>query len=393
MIAELRDWLYGPVMEWAPRLTLVFLLAFRPWSQKESPGGFSYFSSKAYLGLLILGLLLQKLSLASGYWFLLAALHFLWLTSAYSVADNHRYLEGYWILSIAIALGFGGAEASRYLQLDARLLIGLCFLLAVFWKISSPRYRDGSFFAHSLLLETRFLPLALWLGGLRPDVQNRHQQARRKVIGGESDLEQAPVPNRLRRSAIFLAWWTITIESLVALLFILPIPNLDLWRVLALSLFIATVYVWVPVPTFGYALLLLLLATVQGPDLRLLVLGLVFALMLISGLALVFRAVALRKMSALHREASIPRFAWTARAKPHRLEDSGKLIFPALGISLYVKRAWFEALGLWLNREDAITWEELGKIASGIPESELKELVAMMTQCRILDCSKPLHTN
>lgn len=383
MIAELREFLSGPAIEWAPRLTLVFLIAFRPWSQRESPGAPSYFLSKAYLGSLMAGLILPGLGQSAWLWALLAGLHFGWIWSAYAVADNHRYLEGYWILSIAIALGFGGAEASRYLGWDAQLLLGLCFLLAVLAKISSRRYRDGSFFLHALLLEGRFLPLALWLGGLTPEAQDRHRHAKKMALNGSTRSLSAPTPTRLRRLAMVLTWWTVAIELALALLFLVPDPALGVYRVAALGLFVATIYIWVPVPTFGFALLLLLLVTLDSVSLRMWAIGMVGGLIAISGFALVLRDFAHRRMATLRKEAAIPRWKWSEKAKVHRLED-GRLMFPQSGISLYVQSPWSEGLQRWLKTEAAISWEELTAIAKGVPDKELRELVGMMARFKLL---------
>jgi hypothetical protein len=69
----------------------------------------------------------------------------------------------------------------------------------------------------------------------------------------------------LRLLARSLTWWTVGIESAVAVAFLFPITSPDV-RVWLLLVFVLSTFVFVPVPSFGQLLLLLLYAIVSsGP--------------------------------------------------------------------------------------------------------------------------------
>ena len=126
-------------------------------------------------------LLLSMLGLISGAWLRAPAL---WLALAVLVAvrvvvewplpDNHIYLLAYWCLGVAMALRF--ADPASQLARTSRLLLGLVFAFAVLWKaVLSPDYRDGRFFAVTLLTDDRFSEVVQLIGGLS-DAQLRENR-------------------------------------------------------------------------------------------------------------------------------------------------------------------------------------------------------------------------
>lgn len=265
MIDWLREYLSAPPGMWAPHLTLVLLLFFRPWGQHSPLGTLSSLVGVTY-GLCIgTGLVLAPIAKESAFWVVLTTVHFAWVYSAYHVADNHHYLEGYWCLSLALALG--RPDLNEALTSSATLLIGVVFLLASVWKIVSPSFRTGGFFLYSMFFDKRFLPISVWAGGLSTAVQEDHRRARALAHQGVA-FAPAPVPQRLRALAVGLTWWTILIEMSVAIVFLFPTPFTDGARVAVLVVFCITTYVLVPVPAFGHILVLLLLVSVPDGTLR-----------------------------------------------------------------------------------------------------------------------------
>lgn len=392
MMDELLGFLSGPPLAWAPLLTALFLIASRPWRQHESSGSLASLFGKVYLAVLLGGLLLNDIVSNHWFWLTIAGMHFLWIFSAYTVADNHRYLEGYWCLAIAIALWTGGSEGSLDLALNARMLIGLCFLFAVLWKFSSTSFRNGSFFVERLLFENRFLPMALWVGGLRPKVQIQHLEARRKLSLGISNLEKATVTRRLRRTSQILTWWTLGIESLLAALFLIPFPHPDLWRVLALGLFVLTAYFWVPVPTFGQILLLMASVTLEDFRLRIITLGLMLGVGPLTEIAHYLERIAKRIMKRQLRNCSQPQFRWTPKANSWRMTHDGnssRLIFPMANISLYIQSSWVPALEELLAIKHPFTRERILESLSRMPGLEGEELIKNLFQFKILQQISP----
>jgi hypothetical protein len=266
VIDWLRDYLGAPPDVWAPQLTLVLLLFFRPWAQHSPMGTLSSLVGVTY-GLCIgAGLLLKPIAGEPLFWAVLTAIHFAWIYSAYHLADNHHYLEGYWCLSLALALG--RADAGEALARSATLLIGVVFLLASVWKLLSPSFRTGGFFLHSMIFDPRFLPISVWIGGLSPATQDEHRQARARAHQGV-EFAPAALPRRLTAVAVALTWWTILIEMAVAIVFLAPASFTDAGRIAVLVLFCITTYVMVPVPAFGHILVLLLLVSVPDATSRL----------------------------------------------------------------------------------------------------------------------------
>jgi hypothetical protein len=265
VIDWLRDYLSAPPDVWAPHLTLVLLLFFRPWGQHSPMGTLSGLVGVTY-GLCIgAGLVLAPLAREPLFWFALTTIHFAWIYSAYHLADNHHYLEGYWCLSVALALG--RPDLNDALARSATLLIGVVFLLASVWKLVSPSFTTGSFFLQSMLFDKRFLPISVWVGGLSAATQEAHRQARARAHQGV-EFAPADVPRRLKAVAVSLTWWTIFIEVAVAIAFLVPAAFSDVTRVAVLVLFCITTYVLVPVPAFGHILVLLLLVSVPDGTLR-----------------------------------------------------------------------------------------------------------------------------
>jgi hypothetical protein len=235
-----HDLLSGSTLQWAPTVTLVFLLACRPWSTYPPTSWFDDFTGTIASVVAMVGLLFPNLATVGWYWFILSMAHVVWIATAYIVADNHHYLFGYWCLAIGIALYTGGASGERSLASSATLLIGLCFLVAVLAKLTSRRYRDGSFFAHRLMVDGRFIALATFVGGVNAELREQHLAAVRRIRNGSCECQRVPVLTRLRRTAIVLTWWTVCIESVVAFAFLLPPTYVGSLRVICLGLFTIT---------------------------------------------------------------------------------------------------------------------------------------------------------
>jgi hypothetical protein len=276
----LLEILSGPRLAWGPVLTLLFLLGFSPCSQFMPLGSWAELLGRTHKVLCLAALFIDPLADSPAFWFGLAAVQFAWVRTAYFVADNHHYLEGYWCIAMAIALS--AADGERWLQLDATLLLGACFALAVIAKVINPEYRDGSFFTHQMLFDPRFLPIAVGAGGITPSDRGAHLAARGRLVRGESLSEALHVSDRVRAAALALTWWTVGIESVLAILFLVPGAPLETLRAGLLCLFAVTTFAMVAVPTFGHILLIMLAVSVDDVTVRAGVLMLACSLSLLS---------------------------------------------------------------------------------------------------------------
>jgi hypothetical protein len=135
-------------------------------------------------------------------------------------ADNHKYLIAYWCLALALSKLTDDPEG--HLRTSARLMIGASFAFAVFWKVVSSDFLNGSFFETSLIFDDRFAYVARLLGGLiRPLAASNHA-AEHSLLAFDSRLTVVPLQytDGVRILARFFTWWALITETLVALSFL-----------------------------------------------------------------------------------------------------------------------------------------------------------------------------
>ena len=178
----------------------------------------------------------------------------------WSLLVNHEYLTTYWVLACTLALYAPTPE--KIMAWNARLLIGLCFALATIWKFLGGEYLDGSFLHLTFLLDSRLAMGAMLMGGLDADTlqQNRTLFDTMQATGNIDPQILLSSP-RMAMMSIILSYWTIAIEAIAALSFLLPRPKLlTRLRYWILLLFVFTTYTVIPVLAFGALLLIMGLA-------------------------------------------------------------------------------------------------------------------------------------
>jgi hypothetical protein len=237
----------------ALRLTLIVLL-LRPMGP--------WFVGAFVLLLALLGLVGVGLH-APATWLALAALIATHLVVEWPLPDNHVYLLAYWCLGVGIALRLTGP--SRALAQTGRQLLGLAFVFAVLWKAAlSPDYRDGRFFAVTLLTDERFADAVQLFGGLS-EAQLAESREYLMPLPEGAELLNPPRLHATRRFMWLVqasTWGGLALESAIALLWLAPIrrPALLLARHGALLLFCLATYASAPVAGFGWLLLVMGLA-------------------------------------------------------------------------------------------------------------------------------------
>jgi len=172
--------------------------------------------------------------------------------------DNHQHLINWWCLGLGLTLM--AVKKDQALRVVSRLLIGLCFLFALIWKIRSPDFLNGDFFTWRFTTDSRLQQFAKSFLGLTDEAIMRNSAV-------EGLLSNAPIGRSefietgasVRAMALFAAWYTIVIEATVAVCYLTPRRfGLEKWAPWALFAFIVTVYPLAPV--IGFALLLLSLS-------------------------------------------------------------------------------------------------------------------------------------
>jgi hypothetical protein len=213
------------------------------------------------------GFIVPKLRVAPLFWFALGVLLLIGAGSEWSRSDNHRYLMSYWALALSFALH--ADDAHRTLKETCRWMIGLCFLFAVVWKAASPDFADGAFFHYTLLTDARFATLAGVASSVTPAMQQVNAAALKALTSFGSSLTGVLLVDteRTRTLALFLTYWTLLIEMLLAAAFLLPRgTSLSRLRDAILIIFALTTYAIAPVIGFGWTLLIMgMVQTEQRP--------------------------------------------------------------------------------------------------------------------------------
>lgn len=190
-------------------------------------------------------------------------------------ADNHKYLTGYWALTILLALHqstrVDDERAANYLRNAARWLIVLVMGFAVFWKVVTPDYLSGDFFHHELLFDKRFRTVALFLGGASSDLLDQNAKHLGQVLHWSGEWSQAAFETtpKMKPLALVLSWFGVGLEALVCLAFAVSRNAwLARYRDVLLLGFVVTVY---PLATvMGFAGLLLSIGAAQASSPRVL---------------------------------------------------------------------------------------------------------------------------
>ena len=205
-------------------------------------------------------LVTPRLMQRKGAWIALSALLVLNNLWSWSLLVNHEYLTTYWVLACTLALYAPAPE--KVMAWNGRLLIGLCFTLAAIWKILGGEYLDGSFLHLTFLLDARLAMGAFLFGGLEGDIlhQNRQLFEAMQTTAGAAPQDLLSSP-RMAAVSLVLSYWTILIEAIAALSFLLPRPKiLARLRYGILLVFIFTTYTVIPVLAFAALLLIMGLA-------------------------------------------------------------------------------------------------------------------------------------
>ena len=232
-------------------LTLVTVALHTP----GSPGAF-------VVALAVVALLRPTLLTSAPYWGAIAGLRLVGhLPAEWHVIDNHQYLLTY--LTIALALALRGPDPLRTLRVSARWLLVGAFTFATLWKLLSPDFLDGTFFAWTLQVDERFGQVTERLGETRVGPALEAGVALETVTDPLVREPSVVLPQGgdVLPVGRWAAWWTLAIEAAVALAFAVPRRRWSRAVSTAVLLaFVATTYAIAPVIGFAWTLAVLGLA-------------------------------------------------------------------------------------------------------------------------------------
>lgn len=184
------------------------------------------------------------------FWTLVSAVMVVGIIQMWIPEGNDYFLVFY--LTLIALQGSHAAAPMAVIALNARLLIGIVFSLASFWKLVSESFRSSAFFTLNLLFEDRLAPLTLYLAGLpRPAFLENRSAFEQFDLAKGFIVNVNPVVASI---AQVLTWTTVVVEISVAVLFLIPLKHFRHLRDPALLLFCAGAYLIMPVPGFGMCL-------------------------------------------------------------------------------------------------------------------------------------------
>jgi hypothetical protein len=230
----------------ALRLTLLDLLL--------RPVGFGMIRPLV-LGLAAAGLIVPAWLRSPPLWLGLALLTGLRVLLDRPLQDNHAYLLSYWCL--AVFLCRITSDDGSTLALNGRLLVGLAFLFATRWKLTTPDYMDGTFFQVTMLLDARLEGFTRLFGGMTPgEIEGWRALLLAHVDGAAAE----PVPalalsSRFSALAMLGMLWTVVWEAALAVAFLWPVGRgPSRLRHPLLLVFCGTTYAFATVEGFGWLL-------------------------------------------------------------------------------------------------------------------------------------------
>lgn len=257
VFARLRRFMEIDALEMMALLT-IFLLLLSPLSV--------WYLRTPLVILGVLAVTYRPLLKKPSFWYIVATV---WGTAVYlnwPTADNHKYLIGYWCLTLCCTCSLPKDCQEEGIRLTSRWLIALCMAFATFWKLYSSDYLDGSFFHHSLLVDERFSLFTRLVGDLASDKLADNNQLweliRRGYLRGvEIDTAVLASSPHVRWLAMIVTWWTVIVEGILAWLFLLPDRKwTSVLRNTTLLAFVITTYSVAPVKGFAWVLILLAMA-------------------------------------------------------------------------------------------------------------------------------------
>ncbi|MBV6655473.1 MAG: hypothetical protein KI786_17010 [Mameliella sp.] len=225
---------------------------------------------KVFMPILVVpGIFIDKLLSNKYYWlFLTLVVSYVYLYLDLTIyVPNHKHMYAY--VLIAISASFFLADNKNLLATlreQSRIIIGLCFMFATIGKFLAPEFLNTTFFEFTGSTDGRFFGILSVLGLDKAELL-ANQSAFKSVLnsnlpGSTIDLYMG---SNMGMIALFLTVWTIFVEGMIAITFLLPKKYaLSKYRNFFLAAFIVTTY---PIATVaGFGIVLLLLGFLQSMD-------------------------------------------------------------------------------------------------------------------------------
>lgn len=211
----------------------------------------------------VLGILFPRICSSPLFWLLIASFISSGNFYNWSLVDNHKFLLGYWCFAIFLASLYDDQQTSSVLRSAACNLLAFCMLFSAVAKLSSESYRDCSFFHFTLLSDVRFASFTAAMSGMDVDslaanrtiILNKQREYINGNANGSTSLKSS---SDVLALAFILTWWTVGIELVLGVLFLIPsVGTIECLRSIVLLVFALTTYSVAPVQGFGWLLIIM----------------------------------------------------------------------------------------------------------------------------------------
>jgi hypothetical protein len=204
----------------------------------------------------ILGLVIPGLLKNPAVWFLLTGFTLSRVILDWPLSDNHAYLLFLWCFAIFISTL---RKDKILLAKNAKLMIGLVFTFAFIWKVFlSPDFLDKRFFGFAMVADPRFTEFTQLTCDITEDELYDFRDYITQHVDGHllySDVIDLNL-NCINKISGFLTYYTIILELLVALFFLIPKKlAISKYRDYILIMFCISVYSVATVEGFGWLLI------------------------------------------------------------------------------------------------------------------------------------------
>ena len=236
------------------KLTLIAFI-FRPIGASDLVPLITLISS---FGLIFPNILKEKF-----YWLLIALLNLSILIIHWPIADNHAFLLFYWNLTIFLYLWL---ENEKIFTINSKYMIGFVFLFAFLWKaFLQSDFITGEFMRFIVIDDDRFRDFTINILGIDYDTLYFYYQNHLSDYTLFNEyIKEIDIPNRYYLITSFLTYYTVAIEFIVAIAFLLSSNNfITKYKDYFLMLFCLTVYAVATVE--GFAWLLIIMGIAQRP--------------------------------------------------------------------------------------------------------------------------------
>src|SRR5690606_4133294 len=159
---------------------------------------------------------------------------------------NHKHIFAYVTLAVTISLFLANGTFNSsldFLKSQSRIIIGLCFLFATIGKFLAPEFLNSIFFDFTNTTDPRFFGATSVIGDVQMELLKENEITFASFLKSNNPEGHFVLhgADSIKDFSRFLTYWTIFIEGMIALSFLIPQKfKLSKFRNLFLVIFILT---------------------------------------------------------------------------------------------------------------------------------------------------------